>query len=810
MNISHIAIYWDEFTPIMELSTSSALLTILQSIAEKSFNENLFLFVISHRLPEQTQVSRADQEKVLGRFEFKTYSMENITTFHIISNTIKKKNNDELERLKDEIYNRNLRFSRVLKKLTEDNPNLLKIIKNLFPIHPYTAQLATALSQHIGSTERSIFNFLYDENRGFARFIKEYPKEESNEYFLTADILWDYFLDDFKRRQEEKINSIVVKYNSYYEKLNNMGPQYLAIFKGILLLNLIQSYVTSTPFEGSIYAPSKDNILDIFLGTNYVDNIDEVLDYIDKNCIPRAPDGLYLISQTPLPTNEINDAKELVKREYEDITRLFTREQRERLEGRIKGNILRKTDVQIYWAGISEPELKRRIRSDFINLYTINIAFFLPKNISEIYDLKDSIRNLINENERAQNIIFVVSNRELGMDNYNRLLEYIARKNVAERHSYTEEAKISERYVEKILDQWLEGVEKDYIEIIYQNKTDKIPFDLLDDRVNRTLSPEIFKFGLENLERLTENRNVWEFKFSDKVAEIFLYEDRRDFLEDKLKNAPYRYLLGILLSNNGEYIVDKILKFREGVDPDHPTVKICREVENTLKSREGTSFNLGDVLEFLRKPPYGLYPNMSNYAVLSFALRPFVGRLYELGTGRKLTKELLKEKVGSIFRYWTNGKDRDKLEVRLGTSEEKELTDILINLFDIKEEENLNNVRWRIRESVKNIGLPVWSIKELAQNNRGLLLAIDAITYIIRTVDRELLEDKIKSMLDILKLTKIDLKLLLDPKRFEEGFTKWLKNLGDMPPLEDKDVKEIIEYLNKNMQEEVAYWTEDK
>ncbi|MGB9683146.1 MAG: hypothetical protein ACPL1I_09210, partial [bacterium] len=233
LNISHIAIYWDEFTPIMELSTSSALLTILQSIAEKSFNENLFLFVISHRLPEQTQVSRADQEKVLGRFEFKTYSMENITTFHIISNTIKKKNNDELERLKDEIYNRNLGFSRVLKKLTEDNPNLLKIIKNLFPIHPYTAQLATALSQHIGSTERSIFNFLYDENRGFARFIKEYPKEESNEYFLTADILWDYFLDDFKRRQEEKINSIVVKYNSYYEKLNNMGPQYLAIFKGI-------------------------------------------------------------------------------------------------------------------------------------------------------------------------------------------------------------------------------------------------------------------------------------------------------------------------------------------------------------------------------------------------------------------------------------------------------------------------------------------------------------------------------------------------------------------------------------------------
>ena len=809
LNISHIAIYWDEFTPIMELSTSSALLTILQSIAEKSFNENLFLFVISHRLPEQTQVSRSDQEKVLGRFEFKTYSMENITTFHVISNTIKKKNNGEWEKIKDKIYDKNSGFIRVLKKLTEDNPNLLKTIKNLFPIHPYTAQLATALSQYIGSTERSIFNFLYDENKGFARFIKEYPREESDEYFLTADILWDYFLDDFKRRQEEKINSILGKYNAYYEELNNKGPQYLAIFKGILLLNLIQSYTTSSPFESSIYAPSRDNILDMFLGTSFGDNIDEVLDYIDKKCIPKAPDGLYLISQTPLPIKEINEAKELAKREYEDITKLFTKEQKKRLEDRITGNILRETNVQIYWAGINKLELKRKIRNDFINSYTVNIAFFLPKSISEIYDLNDIIRNLIDEDEKDRNVVFILSNRELSRDNYDRLLEYIARKNVAERHSYAEEAKISERYMERLLDQWVEGVEKDYIEIIYQNKIYKIPFDLLDDRVNKSLSPEIFRFGLENLERLAENRNVWEFKFSDKVAEIFLYEDKRDFLEEKLKNAPYKYLLGILLSNNGEYIVDKILKFYEGLDPDHPTVKICREVENTLKNREGTSFNLGDVLEFLRRPPYGLYPNMANYAVLSFALRPFIGKLYELGTGRKLTKELLKEKISSVFKYWTNGKDRDKLEVRLGTSEEKELTDILINLFDIKEEESLNNVRWRIREWVKHIGLPVWSLKELVQNNKGLLVAIDAINYVVRTLDRELLEDKIKSILDILKLTRMDLKLLLNPKSFKEGFSKWLKSLDDIE-VEDGDIEEIIEYLNKNMQEEVAYWTEDK
>ena len=85
-----LTIYWDEFTSLMGLESISTIMNILQNIAEKTFNNNIFLFIISHRGPQQTSVSSKDYEKLLGRFHFKEYSMENITTFHIVSNAIRK------------------------------------------------------------------------------------------------------------------------------------------------------------------------------------------------------------------------------------------------------------------------------------------------------------------------------------------------------------------------------------------------------------------------------------------------------------------------------------------------------------------------------------------------------------------------------------------------------------------------------------------------------------------------------------------------------------------------------------------------
>lgn len=87
----YLVIYWDEFTGILELPKSGLLLTELQNIAELSINKGVYLFVVAHRKPYQTNISRDDVEKVLGRFKVLDYSMEPVTTYHIIDAAIKKK-----------------------------------------------------------------------------------------------------------------------------------------------------------------------------------------------------------------------------------------------------------------------------------------------------------------------------------------------------------------------------------------------------------------------------------------------------------------------------------------------------------------------------------------------------------------------------------------------------------------------------------------------------------------------------------------------------------------------------------------------
>ena len=167
-----------------------------------------------------------------------------------------------------------------------------------------------------------------------------------------------------------------------------------------------------------------------------------------------------------------------------------------------------------------------------------------------------------------------------------------------------------------------------------------------------------------------------EKKIFDKVLEIFISAQDRDDLEERTKNAPYKDLRAILTDNRGNYIVDKKLNFLSNIDINHhPTYKICKDIEKTIKKHEGKSFNLGDELRFLQEPPYGIYPNMANCAVLAFAMRPFVDKLYEEGTGRKIDK-FIKRKLGILFKYWEDWKNREKLNLRLGTEEERKLTDL--------------------------------------------------------------------------------------------------------------------------------------
>ncbi|KUK66683.1 MAG: hypothetical protein XD85_0045 [Parcubacteria bacterium 34_609] len=809
-----LAIYWDEFTSLMELESISTIMSILQNIAEETLNYNVFLFIVSHRAPQQSSVSSKDYEKLLGRFHFKEYSMENITTFHIVSNAIRKIDNERWKNLQEEIFRKNPGIERLIWRIAGDDIHSKNTLKDLFPIHPYSAFIATTISRYVGSAERSIFSFLNDGEKGFKKFTSEYPKRnfDDEEYFLTPDMLWDFFLAEFERNPSEKIASVLVKHRQCEEAIKKVGESYLAVFKGILLLNILYSLINVSGEESNLYSPSEENIANMFISTTFQDSVPEILNYIDneKGYVPKNPDGLFLVSYSVLPEKEVDEEKRTVSREYEDITKALSKDQKERLHRDLTSNVLRETEFQVYWAGIKDYELKRKLRNDFKNSYYFPIALFVAKNEDEIKEIKNIIEGILKgEDINADNIVLSISNTPLTEKAHERFIDYIAKLKVAEKHQYGEDAKNYRDYSEKLIEQWIDEVKNGYFEVYFNRQEPKrLPGKNLDSYLNEEVSSKIFWLGLENLKDLT-NINVWKKRCSEKVLEIFISAQDRDDLEERTRNAPNKDLRAILMDNKGNYVVDKKLNFLPNIDINHPTYKICKDVEETIKKYEGKSFNLGDELRFLQWPPYGIYPNMANYAVLAFAMRPFIDKVYEEGTGRRIDKNLLKEKLGILFKYWGEGKNRDRLNLRLGTEEERKLTDLLVELFKLKEGENLNKARWGIREWVKKVGYPMWSLKSQVRDDKEMERSIDVIFSLSMTVDGEISEESIKESFHILSSKKNELATLLSPQKLKEGFKKWVEEKLERE-ITEEDFKNLMEFLCENMQEEVGLWPPDK
>jgi hypothetical protein len=158
-----IIIFWDEFTSVMD-SINSGIINQIQNIAELSEKNNIFMYLISHRTPHQYSIPKEDLTRMNDRFHIIQYRMEPITTYHIIAATIKKINIREWKRLQGEIFGNSTQWDDLINLLTNNHSASAKSkIKDLFPIHPYSAYLSTFIARNLGSTNISIFGFLYDK-----------------------------------------------------------------------------------------------------------------------------------------------------------------------------------------------------------------------------------------------------------------------------------------------------------------------------------------------------------------------------------------------------------------------------------------------------------------------------------------------------------------------------------------------------------------------------------------------------------------------------------------------------------------------
>ena len=830
----YLLLIWDEFTSLLDIPARRSILNVMQDIAEMSAFEvengtdtlGVYLLLVTHKKLEATQTYKdlKDDERNMAKARFieLDYGMQPTTTFHILSGALERKQPDVL----DELVQKNFLEVPSVKTLVDrvvDNeaPNASEIkdkIISLYPFHPYTSYLATFVSRVVGEAERSIFGFLNDEENGFKKFIKN---EIEDKKFLTADYVWDFFYNTFEQNAIGHFDVITNKYKLAGETLREKGEDYYAIFKTILLLNILYRVTTTDAdtSEKSMVNPSTSNILAAFSGVFEESEVLAILDYIDeKQILHRNPDGVFEVASSALPQKKILEEKKKLYSSKEDVSKIveeYSIKCLGKLRTNVSRDVLRELDAQVFWGGEKEHLLRGKISAKFKSEYALKVALIVyrgeTKELDDVLNRAEvnqtvsrDIMIKISKEDEYKNIVFVLVNTELGNRRFEAYLDSLAQEAVARSLQMDEERIEGQKNAEKWVAQWIdEIITSGMTDIVFRGDVIHIPFNQCSKYLKNNYIGTIFKYGLDTL---PAPNTAWKHQTSKSAVEIVLYTPTKSELEAKSgSDSVVRYLL----TSGNTMLFDERLQLISD-DSSIPVVKVCQEVDSIFeKNKNESSINLADELKFLVKPEYGYYQNRLFMGALALALRPYIDRLYTSGNGQRIDKTVMKDIVVAIFNYWENDKYNDKFVVRMSTEEERALTDKLNMIFDITDQDGLLGTKWAIRTKFRNQSkAPLWALKYVGNCTDKYKEFIDKMFRFSKSTDDSIQQNFIIELLEGIKTFDLELSTALasvDKMQCLDNYL--LKELSKIDESEES-LQNVKQYLDDKMPGEIVFWEE--
>ncbi|MDR0534921.1 MAG: hypothetical protein LBG65_00955 [Puniceicoccales bacterium] len=813
-----LIILWDEFTSVMDI-ISSGLTNMLQNIAELSEKQNVYLHLISHRSSTAHGDRGEDIRKMNDRFHIIQYRMEANTTYRLMAATLKVKDETEYERIFGE---RRATFAELIRKhlTVNDTTEAKEDILKLFPLHPYTASLCSAISSHIGSANRSVFNFIYEENGGFVDFVKK-TDAEVNGALLTADHLWDFFRESFEN-DASKYGVVTETFNLHIRRVEEKGVHYAKVFKGALLLNALRN-----TYDNEIVTPSQGNISRLFEGEPWAGEMESILNWFNHNqIIQKDPLDNYIIEYSALPPKELNEEKRRQATSFSNAGKpdaakvLGFEKSHQESVARFLGSdtLVRKAELVFLSCAYDETLVKSRLKQSFKTGSSLHIALFLSVREEEQCAAKNLVR-LLAKSEDYKDVLFVVVNSALDNDGvqWDRFISYVATQEVARRHSLSDQSSANAKRASQLLENWTNRIKSNTINLCFREIEHNTTYAQLAGYINDHIGRQVFPAGVEAIKGLlTAPMTFWKEQISKKAVEIMILKQTRDAAEAEFK-GQYLPARDLLRDGNGDFVVDEKLQLKQGAPSNHPLVQIQEKVDELIKrarERHPGGFYLGVELQPLTMAPFGLYGNFPNMAALGFALRKYIGEFNNADVGTTVSDVDLRDKVEAVFKFWKkeNSAPDPTLNVRFGTKAERDLRVVLVRLFELEkipgmlDLTSIKNVRWGIIGFCKTKSKkPLWCLKYAGLNEavrRG-------ITGIIELVEREETpQGAVETLLESLKENEYDIgEVVRKTDAFESGFASFLKTIEDVQ-LRDEWLGELNEFLSRELQDSVGTWRE--
>lgn len=721
-NLKAIVFIWDEFTEYFYNNARN--LTGFQELTEISETDPFYFILVTH--VSTGLFSERDQDfiKLNGRFvnPHSQISLPENIAFQLMGAAMEKNKDSEVaadwEDIAEELEDRTKESRKLVKKVARIED---KEMKDIIPIHPYTALLLKHISSAFDSNQRSMFDFIKndrgDEIKGFQWFIDNYGPEDENP-LLTVDMLWEFFYEKGRDYLAHDIRAVLDTFTQSASQ--KLGEDEKRVLKTVLLLQAISQHAGDSV---ELFIPNEKNVDSAFEGSDLESGAavrcaeklvrDKVL-YKKKIGTDKFQYNAYVnvVSTEDLEKYRRQiDARSTTSFVQEPLADKSTIESVFALGGALEQRfVLRHVSSSDFDSRIREL---RNQEANFGNKIVAVVCY--AKDDQESVVIGKKIRNALQDG--SYHLVFIdATTTPFGKNLYEQYREDMAQsmyqqgKDNGLMAQYASNAKES-------LKKWKSNISGGEF-IVYSQKnaggeraTSMDALYAILAEINKDKYPESLEAAytvIANMYKPSSLKQGVECGANQKTAGTFLSSSPATKLEKAL---------------DGAWMVPEYWVNRPNLHISRLKTKVDAMIAESFQ--RSNRIAIRTIYDELKETPYGFMPCNLTAFVLGFLLKEYAVGTYSWSDG--LTNDILdvnklKEMVAEVIslQITPNARYKDKYIVAM-TEEEKAFNEATALAFGIPRNlcTSVEQTRERIRNRMKEFSFPIWTLKYILKN-RGL------------------------------------------------------------------------------------------
>jgi hypothetical protein len=714
-----IVLIWDEFSEYFKNNMSR--LTGFQELCEISGTHPFYFFIVTHQSQALFPENDQDYSKLNDRFvrPHCQITMPNNIAFQLIGAALQKKSDisatENWNYIQGDLTERTSESRRII----EDAAGITSgQMREILPIHPYTALMLKYISSTYDSNQRSMFDFIKndrgDEIKGFQWFIDNYGPYCQNP-LLTLDMLWGFFYERGRDNLAPETRSTLDYFNNPANSL--LPEEEKRVLKAVLLLQAISE---NSGENYNLFVPNEKSIKYAFegsdLGSSGAWQCAQRL--VNKNVLFNRPLGGG--EHQLCPYNNENDVDTGPYERQVDAfttTKLVTDELRDKtkIAGAVSLNAALKLRYELRFVSSSDFDVVlRQLRNqeaEFENKIPALVCF--AKTDIEANFIGKKIQTALENN--SQNIVFIDATlTPFGNDGYSQYKREMA-LSLANQKTNRDLAAQYTGNAKNELDKWKTRIASGEFMVYTSDRPQgerATSIEMLNAslaEINKKKFPNCLEAAysvIDNMYSTTNLRQGVECGALQKTSGTFSSANPATKLENALSGA---WEIKNYWEQSPHLLISKI------------KTAIDRIIEDGFK-RDGR-IAIAEIYDMLKTEPYGFLPCNLTAFIMGFILKEYLSDAYSWSDGLnndELNAEKLKEMVEEVIRQQiTASHYRDKYIVAM-TEEEKAFNKLASIAFNIPADRctSIPDTREQIRSKMKELGFPIWTLKSILKNEQ--------------------------------------------------------------------------------------------